>query len=140
MQTFLPYPSFKQSAACLDRARLGKQRLEGVQILKVLLGFAPGSRWANHPAVRMWRGYEGALLVYVLDVCLEWKSRGYVDNQIQVLNELGEYIQVFKDPPWLGSPDFHISHQSNLLRKNPAWYAPHFPNIRNDLPYIWPVV
>ena len=29
MQTFLPYPDFKQSAACLDYSRLGKQRVEG---------------------------------------------------------------------------------------------------------------
>ena len=38
MQTFLPYPDFKQSAACLDYRRLGKQRVEGVQILKKILG------------------------------------------------------------------------------------------------------
>jgi len=38
VQTFLPYPDFKQSAACLDYRRLGKQRVEGVQILKAILG------------------------------------------------------------------------------------------------------
>ena len=36
MQTFLPYPDFRQSAACLDYRRLGKQRVEGVQILKAI--------------------------------------------------------------------------------------------------------
>lgn len=36
MQTFLPYKSFEQSAACLDNKRLGKQRVEVLQILKAL--------------------------------------------------------------------------------------------------------
>ncbi|HET9348893.1 MAG TPA: pyrimidine dimer DNA glycosylase/endonuclease V, partial [Arthrobacter sp.] len=31
MQTFLPFPDFQQSAAALDRARLGKQRVEALQ-------------------------------------------------------------------------------------------------------------
>ncbi len=33
MQTFLPYDSYADSAAVLDRARLGKQRVEAKQIL-----------------------------------------------------------------------------------------------------------
>ena len=33
MQTFLPFPDFQQSAAVLDRVRLGKQRVEALQIL-----------------------------------------------------------------------------------------------------------
>ena len=36
MQTFLPYSSFYQSARVLDRQRLGKQRVETLQILKSL--------------------------------------------------------------------------------------------------------
>ena len=37
MQTFLPYPSFVESAKALDNKRLGKQRVEAYQILKTLL-------------------------------------------------------------------------------------------------------
>jgi hypothetical protein len=36
MQTFLPYPNFAQSAACLDNKRLGKQRVEVLKILNAL--------------------------------------------------------------------------------------------------------
>lgn len=36
MQTFLPYPNFVESAKCLDDKRLGKQRVECLQILNVL--------------------------------------------------------------------------------------------------------
>ena len=36
MQTFLPYPAFDLSAQVLDRQRLGKQRVETLQVLKAL--------------------------------------------------------------------------------------------------------
>lgn len=44
MQTFLPYADFPGSAKVLDRKRFG---------------YSAG--WQNHPAVKMWRGYEYAL-------------------------------------------------------------------------------
>ena len=40
MQTFLPYPDFAKSAMCLDNKRLGKQRIECLQILKALNDFS----------------------------------------------------------------------------------------------------
>jgi len=54
MQTFLPQISFKESAECLDNRRLGKQRVEAMQIMKALL--LPEYGWKNHPAVKMWKG------------------------------------------------------------------------------------
>lgn len=56
MQTFLPYPDFAQSAKVLDRQRLGKQRLEVLDIINALLCIKQG--WKNHPIVKAWRGYE----------------------------------------------------------------------------------
>jgi len=42
MQTFLPFPDFAESAKCLDNRRLGKQRVEAKQILRInLLKSAP---------------------------------------------------------------------------------------------------
>ena len=49
MQTFLPYASFIKSAQCLDDKRLGKQRVECLQILKAIKDVNYG--WRNHPAV-----------------------------------------------------------------------------------------
>lgn len=48
-----------------------------------------------------------------------------------------EALQVFL-PPWLGDSAFHRSHQSALRRKDPAYYGPHFPDVSDDLPYLWP--
>lgn len=42
-------------------------------------------------------------------------------------------------PPWLGDPGLHRSHQSALLRKDPAWYAARFPGVPADVPFLWPV-
>ncbi|MGW2441596.1 hypothetical protein ACWCY1_33455, partial [Streptomyces goshikiensis] len=41
-------------------------------------------------------------------------------------------------PQWLGAPDIHRSHQSALVRKDPAFYRERFPDVPDDLPYVWP--
>ena len=68
VQTFLPYPDFRRTAEALDSPRLGKQRVETLQILRALE--LPEYGWGNHPAVRMWRGYTPALVCYGL-TCVE---------------------------------------------------------------------
>lgn len=139
MQTFLPYPSFRETARALDRQRLGKQRVETFQLLKALNGETRG--WASHPAARMWIGHERSLAMYGIAVCDEWIKRGYKDTMSP---RIGEYMTVFSGssvhaPDWFGDPDFHRSHQSNLVRKLPEHYGPLFPGVPDDLPYIWPV-
>ena len=74
MQTFLPSPDFAASAAALDPRRLGKQRVEALQILRALT--QGGSAWRNHPAVLMWKGYEEALVAYGVAVCQAWCALG----------------------------------------------------------------
>lgn len=78
MNTLLPYRDFTQSAACLDRQRLGKQRVEVLQILRALNGET--TAWRNHPAVRMWEGHVPSLVCYGVAVCREWIGRGYKDT------------------------------------------------------------
>ena len=70
MQTFLPYPSFERSARVLDRARLGKQRVEALQVLRAVT--IPTYGWRNHPVAKMWRGYIPALTKYALEVTDVW--------------------------------------------------------------------
>lgn len=139
MQTFLPHPSYLDSAQALDDRRLGKQRVECLQIIKALN--VPGYGWSNHPAVRMWRGYEGPFLVYSVVVCSVWRRRGYKDTCLSKIMDFRTCS--FDDmeappPPWL-TPEFCRAHQSNLLRKNPDHYGPQFPGIPDNLPYIWPL-
>lgn len=169
MQTFLPFPDIVRSAACLDRQRLGKQRLEARQILDILMGKIDGGGWKNHAAVRMWRGYPNGLCMYGLAVANEWRQRGYKDRQwgeftdraleLGLITELNwvhppivseksdrkfnEIVTVTISPddmpPWFGDEVFHQSHRSNLVRKDPEHYRKYFPDVPDNIPYVWPV-
>lgn len=105
MQTFLPLPTL--SGACLDPLRLGKQRVEAFQIYLALTN--PGYGWQHHPAVKMWRGYTGALCAYGRSCCDEWTARGY-RNSISF-----PHLDVVV-PPWVGGP-IHETHRAALLIK-----------------------
>ena len=133
MQTFLPYPDFKQSLRCLDNKRLGKQRVEAKTILNILLNRTNKRGWRSHPATLMWKGYENALKKYYNESLREWIGRGY-QNRMKLEIIRGKIV----DPPWLGDPMFHASHRSNLLRKDPAYYGKYNWEETAELPYFWP--
>jgi Pyrimidine dimer DNA glycosylase len=149
MQTFLPYPDFAACARVLDTRRLGKQRVEALQIVRALL--VPDYGWRHHPAVLMWNGHPEALGRYGLDICREWRDRGFADTcQPKILADLSrlgvELVRGQEElaaagalPAWLGDAALHRSHQSALLRKDPEFYGPRFPEVPDDLPYVWPV-
>lgn len=145
MQTFLPYPDFAASAAVLDQARLGKQRVETLQVLRALV--LPDYGWRSHPVTRMWMGYVPALTVYGLVTAREWVSRGHADSTAALISEFApDTAAAFTAgtdpqpamPPWLGRPEVHVSHQSNLIQKAPELYRDRFPGAPEDLPYSWP--
>lgn len=147
MQTFLPYPDFARSAAVLDPARLGKQRVETLQILRALELFDYG--WSNHPAVGMWRGHTPALVSYGLACVGEWTREGRADATGPLIAEFApqvvgrgqsELTSAGLMPPWLGDERLHLSHRSALLRKDPDFYRAVFDTTAtpDDLPYHWP--
>lgn len=142
MQTFLPSPSYIESAQMLDYRRLGKQRVECKQILLALRKRQGG--WVNHPATKMWRGYEYELASYGACMCREWAQRGYRDSLLPFFEtwawmqeQQGDETRI---PPWLGDERVHASHRSNLLRKDPKYYARFGWVEPDDMPYVWPVV
>lgn len=140
MQTFLPYPDFVETARCLDDQRLGKQRVECLQILKTIIN-GEGS-WFNHPAVQMWIPYRFALYYYGNMCCKEWRDRGYGDTCGQKMFDLlvksGNAKGPFVMPPWIGEPKFHDSHKSNLLQKDYDFYKQYAWDVPIDLTYYWP--
>src|ERR1700709_635707 len=109
VQPFVPVADFDATAASLDNARLGKQRVEALQILRALE--LPDYGWQNHPAVRMWRGRTVALVVYGLPCVSEWERRGFADS---TRDQIAEFAPRFADvdqdglreqgllPRWLG--------------------------------------
>ncbi len=133
MQTFLPYPDFTKSAKCLDYRRLGKQRVEAMQILHALEN--PNDRWRNHPAVKMWKGYSEALRLYMNTMIKEWIHRGY--NNSMRLSKINK--NKLNMPWWFGKKRFHSAHRSNLLRKDSQFYKKYKWKESSDLPYWWPI-
>jgi hypothetical protein len=124
MQTFLPYAEdYQANAKCLDNKRLGKQRVEGYQILKALLGESKG--WVNHPATRMWKGNEYQLFLYQYEICMEWVGRNFKDTVLVSITELvtKHNVQVNNNlPEWMTNPAIKITHQANLFIKDPIFY------------------
>ena len=141
MQTFLPVASFQESAKMLDYKRLGKQRVEGLQLLNAMKPDYPHKGWLKHPAKIMWEGYEDALKYYVNVMITEWKKRGYNNTM-----ELYDHPLEFKLPPWLGNDKIHKSHRLNLLRNDFQFYSQIWPEEAiqhafdmESYPYYWPV-
>lgn len=167
MQTFLPFSDFEKSAESLDYRRLGKQRVECLQILKTLqkgiftckickkapiieeMDYCPFCRvfqticitpWYNHPAVKMWRNHESYLVIYGRIICKEWVNRGYKDTCYDKINAFYDKFKISVDRPvWLGNEKLHLSHMSNLIRKDAAFYRKAFGNeVPDNLEYVWP--
>lgn len=156
MQTFLPYPSFRDSARALDNRRLSKQLVEGAQILDTLLD---GAKMVGNPyPYLMWDRYEVALLRYLLNCYDEWQRR-LVDGERggKLLHKSGEQVLEYvvwrgkpittcNLPPWLGDERLHSSHRAALLYKSPEWYGqfgwtetPTGPDESGRWQYWWPV-
>ena len=162
MQTFLPYADFTKVASVLDNQRLNKQALEGWQIMMTNLALDPeGNRrepkgWRNHPAVKMWRGHEMALFMYIQAMVEEWKSRGYKStigtkawSTIQVAISKGLINSGELDAPqWIENQQLFeqiaSSHRTALLNKDYEWYsqfgwAEDTGTKPETYDYIWPI-
>jgi len=143
MQTFLPFPDYVRSAQVLDMKRLGKQRVETLQIMSALL---EGRGYLNHPATLMWGSYMCSLMDYQFAVCQEWTGRGYQDTCLSKTIDIHALFQhcscgseYVTRPWWIGDINFHQSHRSALLRKDHSHYSQYFSATTPDnLPYLWP--
>lgn len=155
MQTFLPFVDFQQSASVLDNDRLGKQRVECLQILTAL---SQGSHqwwdidnkqwrsvqhepttltvrvrktsWYNHTATQMWKGYEHVLYhCYMAAIVAEWLKRGCKDTCYEkarlIYKETNWCWQSLDNPWWLGYEPLHASHRAVLLSKR-EWHYKQF--------------
>lgn len=153
MQTFLPFKSFVNTARTLDNKRLNKQILECYQILKVISSNDPHAGWRNHPAVKMWRGYEKSLWNYTMCMVDEAVIRGIrTDGNMRNLLALRENVGhtwASGDPKWMDDKTIMArvttTHKANLYRKDPEQYFDFATAVesKNNLPccdrcqYYW---
>jgi hypothetical protein len=162
MQTFLPLTSNADDIAkVLDNKRLNKQALEGWQILMTLLELDPDGNhrvpkgWVNHPAVKMWRGHEMALFMYINAMVNEWLNRGFKStigtkawNTIQTALSKNIISDEITSPAWLENKQLFeqiaSSHRLALLTKDYEWYsqfgwAEDTGSKPETYEYLWPV-
>jgi hypothetical protein len=134
MQTFLTSPNYTTTAQQLDNKRLNKQALEAWQIMMTNLHLDPAGNyrkprgWSNHPASRMWKGYEQELMVYIDAMCNEWRRRGYnttIDGKAHATLEVARRNGLLGDhriPDWMLDPELFdaitVTHRTALLAKN----------------------
>ena len=90
--------------------------------------------WSNHPAVKMWRGYEGQLFLYGLAMVDEWRKRGYnstLDAKLLLVYNYafvtGRASGVDVIPSWIADQSelnkVLDSHRRALLTKNYGHYS-----------------
>ena len=77
------------------------------------------------------------LAAYGVTCCDRWVALGYKDSTRDKIIAL---VEPDPDdlPGWWGLERLHLSHRSNLLRKDPVFYGPLFPDTPADLDYVWP--
>lgn len=164
VNTFVPVADVNESLRYLDDRRLNKQISECVSILGAIFDLptikgTPRKGYKNHPAQKMWEGYESGLLDYFASAIRVWQGRGggidnyhpprmdadrnvYWVHSYKVLDEVREHRHYLKDsekvPYWMGHEPTHASHRSNLLRKDPVHYGKFGWTEPPNLPYIWP--
>jgi hypothetical protein len=154
MQTFLPYPSMRDSLDALDNKRLNKQILETYQMLNVLSGQSKSGAWRNHPAVLMWEGAESELWRYGMTAIKLADMRGIkTENNLANMKLLAAKAAIHwgnEDPLWRTDlktiKRVNTTHKANLYRKDPEYYA-EYANAVNDeynkpccegCQYYWP--
>lgn len=136
MQTFVPYPDMPLCAFVLDDKRLGKQRVETLQILNALHGLSKG--WVNHPATRMWKGYSNALVEYGVYICHAWIDRGFQDTCLEKIQAFHNSFTKTYIPPWWGQ-GIHTTHRAALLHKDYTFYSKYNWEEKPERKYHWPV-
>lgn len=140
------------TARDLDDKRLFKQVVEAKQI--AMFYMVDDQEFPkNHPATKMWSGYEQYLLNYGAVMAAEVRRRDTMtaDQKLGALkmmawfaSEHKQFRQDFPEdkavqPDWMRSKEFILSHRANLVRKDEAYYGRLFPSADPVRPYLWPL-
>ncbi len=72
------------------------------------------------------------------DTCAETIAADLAEAGVATIRSQADLAAEGLLPAWLGDDAFHRSHRSSLVRKDPEFYGPQFPDVPDDLPYVWP--
>lgn len=152
----------KECAKALDNRRLGKQRVEAMQIIN-LLESNEKKGFKHHPASLMWKDHIDGLKYYCNCIIEEWISRGFKntmdlydipflkdnttnmdntsinkdpkDNTVTITNQKNTTVIL---PWWFTNKCLQMSHKCSLQRKDPKYYKFDVDNTYMLTGYIWP--
>jgi len=135
--------NFNTSASLLDSKRLGSTIYESIHILASILHknmdlVNPKRDVSNHPASKLWIGYERELGAYIYAHIEEWCNRGYktdvnLKNYHIITSGLGRGI--YHIPKWI-SNELIETHRNVIYRKKPDFY-PHSWKGEREMCYDW---
>lgn len=131
VNTFILTDDPKECAKRLDPKRLGKQRVEAFQIIKVLINKSTGH--SNHPCTKMWQEHLDGLKYYTNCMIDEWISRGYKNTMLKYDN-----VDASSLPWWYSNKQIHYANMASLVRKDPNYYTSFtYPSVYDKFGYIW---
>lgn len=139
MGIWLPYPNMHSNMLVLRDTHLADVLYQGLDTLRAIPAETSDSRH-----VRMWRQSPGALLLHVINAEKEFRRRG-LGEEPRVRRAFTWYydleIPLAPVPPWwYGSPMYHRSQRSHLIRIDPEWYARRLPpDTPLDMALLWPL-
>ena len=96
----------------------------------------------------MWEGHLMSLIDYYHMSLFVFEKRGgnnillkpfSAPDLVNLFYNKKDLFNSMDPPKWFGKNDFHASHRSNLLRKDPTYYGRYGWRENSNLPYIWPV-
>jgi hypothetical protein len=104
--TYLPQPTFRESARCLTDQDLSDSLRAALNILThnkefARVSYIDGLEMADDPFAAMWRGYEGTLILYAWGCLSEMQRRDKTETGV-LQKQLEEWRQPNLDhlPPW----------------------------------------
>lgn len=140
MITWMTMGTYGKTAKTLEREDLEIQREEVLHIVNWLIE-EDSDCDDDDLVLGMWSGFEYALCIYGMFICMEWIRRGIVDEIFwklgNICHELGDSYQA---PPWIKDKDVIRSHRSNLMRYDPDKYGKLFKGTPENMPIIYPVI
>lgn len=149
METYIPYPSFAASAEVLSASERVMSFISAMATLSVIheveVVGASQEYIKRHPMVRLWREHDVFLFEYA-DAMYEAMSpavQGKLAHRREALQRHLEWATSgsysMEPPRWLGDAEFHTQQQAALLRLNPEFYGPKFPDVSMTLVQTWPL-
>ena len=150
---------FRASLAVLDNRRIGKQRVEALQLIKAIELRAKAKQydpndiaayfkdkglrrpgWISHVCTLMWEDHLEALKLYMNCAIKEWCTRKNKDgrptkNTMKLVHV--DTSKITRLPPFIGDDEFHAVHRSNLIYKDAEYYGQALWTEEPCTGYIW---